>query len=78
MIAAADLIVDYGRQKWHLSGRARALIDLNNERVVRIGACYENIHEKLVDWFGWTLPDDPSYRPEERSSVGVSIKVQSD
>ena len=78
VIVAADLVVDYGRQKWHISGRAGTLIDLDNERVVRIGACYENIREKLVAWFGWTLPEDPDYRPEKRSSVGVSIKVQSD
>lgn len=72
VLEAADLVVDYGRQKWQIYGRAGTTIDLDNERVLRIGANYEVIREKLIDWFGWSLPEDPEFGQKE---VGVSIKL---
>ncbi|KAJ5593963.1 uncharacterized protein N7459_000171 [Penicillium hispanicum] len=78
VIAAADLVVDYGRQKWHGYGRAGTTIDLDNERVLRIGANYEVIREKLIHWFGWTLPEDPDFSAEGQKRVGVSIKLDTD
>ncbi|KAH8696128.1 hypothetical protein BGW36DRAFT_380303 [Talaromyces proteolyticus] len=78
VIEAADLIVDYGRQKWHLYGRAGTTIDLDNERVLRIGVNYEVIREKLIDWFGWSLPEDPEFSKEGLKRVGVSIKLDPD
>ncbi|KAF4341624.1 DHBP synthase like alpha beta domain protein [Fusarium beomiforme] len=61
IIEAADLVINYGRQKWHLYGRAGTILDLDNERVLRIGTNYEIIREKLIDLFGWSVPEDPDY-----------------
>ena len=61
VIEAMDLIVDYGCQKWHLYGRASTIIDLDHEKVLRMGANYEVVREKLINWFGWRLPEDPEY-----------------
>ncbi|KAJ5182390.1 hypothetical protein N7492_000006 [Penicillium capsulatum] len=68
ILAAADLIVDYGRQKWSLYGRAGTVIDVENERVLRIGANYEGIREKLTAWFGWTLPEDPEFGAQSQKA----------
>jgi tRNA A37 threonylcarbamoyladenosine synthetase subunit TsaC/SUA5/YrdC len=70
IIKAADLVVNYGRQKWHLYGRAGTILDLDNERVLRIGANYENIREKLIDLFGWAVPEDPDYDMTGKKTVG--------
>lgn len=78
VLQAADLVVDYGRQKWHLYGRAGTTIDLDSERVLRIGANYEVIGEKLTDWFGWSVPEDPDFSTKGRKQVGVSIKLSPD
>lgn len=76
VLQAADLVVDYGRQKWHVYGRAGTTIDLDNERVIRIGANYEVFREKLVQWFGWEdVPEDPDFGT---GGVGVSIKLDPD
>lgn len=77
VLAAADLVIDYGIQKWHLYGRAGTLIDLDNERVLRIGANYEVIREKLINWFGWDVPEDPDFNTRQ-ARVGVSIKLVPD
>ncbi|PCD29419.1 hypothetical protein AU210_011956 [Fusarium oxysporum f. sp. radicis-cucumerinum] len=78
IIKAADLVVNYGRQKWHLYGRAGTILDLDNERVLRIGANYENIREKLIDLFGWAVPEDLDYDMTGKKTVGFSIKTSSD
>lgn len=68
IIAAADLVIDYGRQKGSVYRRAGTVLDLDNERVLRIGANYEVIREKLMAWFDWTLPEDPEFATEERKN----------
>ncbi|KAF5705879.1 hypothetical protein FMUND_11855 [Fusarium mundagurra] len=78
IVEAADLIVNNGRQKWHLHGRAGTILDMNNERVSRIGANYENIREKLIDLFGWSVPNDPDYDMTGKKTVGFSIKGSSE
>lgn len=74
VLEAADLVVDYGRQKYHTIGRAGTILDLDNERVLRIGACYQPIAELLTRSLGWTVPEDPDFDPDQKG-VGVSIKV---
>lgn len=71
----ADLIVDYGLQRYHIYGRAGTNIDLDNMRVLRIGAGYELFRLRLQKWFGINLPEDPDY-PGTDQHVGVSIKLQ--
>lgn len=74
----ADLIVDYGLQRYHTYGRAGTNIDLGNMKVLRIGAGYELFRLRLEKWFGITLPEDPEYpAPDQKGiNVGVSIKLQ--
>ncbi|KAG5749626.1 hypothetical protein H9Q69_006527 [Fusarium xylarioides] len=76
--SAADLVINYGRQKWHLYGRAGTILDLDNERVLRIGANYENVREKLIDLFGWSVPEDPDYDMTGKKTIGFSINASSD
>ncbi|KAJ5088371.1 hypothetical protein N7456_011987 [Penicillium angulare] len=73
VLEAADLVIDYGRQKYHFSGRAGTILDLDNERVLRIGACYPLIAEGLTRWFGWSVPEDPDWDPNQKE-LGISIK----
>lgn len=74
----ADLIVDYGLQRYHLYGRAGTNIDLHNMKVLRIGAAYELFRLRLEKWFGIVLPEDPDHSVggEKGKKVGVSIKLQ--
>ncbi|KAF4452090.1 hypothetical protein F53441_5022 [Fusarium austroafricanum] len=78
ILQEVDLVIDYGRQKWHLYGRAGTILDLDIERVLRIGANYESIREKLVDWFGWVAPEDPEYDMTGKKTAGFSTKLSPD
>ncbi len=57
--AVADVIVDYGLQKFHRYRRSSTMIDFRTMEVVRIGSCYEVITEILQRQFGVELPPDP-------------------
>lgn len=57
--AAADLVVDYGLQKFHRYRRSSTMIDFRSMEVVRIGSCYEVIADVLRRQFGVELPPDP-------------------
>ncbi len=57
--AVADVIVDYGLQKFHRYRRSSTMIDFRTMEVVRIGSCYEVIAEVLQRQFGVELPPDP-------------------
>jgi tRNA A37 threonylcarbamoyladenosine synthetase subunit TsaC/SUA5/YrdC len=57
--AAADLVIDYGLMKYHRYRRSSTMIDFRTMEVIRIGACYELIAEKLQRHFGVELPPDP-------------------
>ncbi|CAI7630156.1 unnamed protein product [Penicillium pancosmium] len=78
VLEVTDLVVNYGRQKWYLYGRAGTVIDLDNERVLRIGANYDVIGGRLANWFGWSVPDDPDFDKQEKkrpvNSQGVGKK----
>ena len=57
--AVADVVVDYGLQKFHLYRRSSTMIDFRTMEVVRIGSCYEVIADVLQRHFGVELPPDP-------------------
>lgn len=59
ILAAADLVVDYGLQKFHRYRRSSTMIDFRTMEVVRIGSCYEVIADVLKRSFGVELPSDP-------------------
>lgn len=57
--AAADIIVDYGRQKYSHPRPSSTMINFNELRVLRFGACYEVIQDVFSRFYGLSLPDDP-------------------
>ncbi|KAJ5097849.1 hypothetical protein N7532_004850 [Penicillium argentinense] len=57
--ASADIIIDYGRQKYSNPHPSSTMIDFKNRRLLRIGACYDVIQDALLKFFGIDLPDDP-------------------
>lgn len=57
--AVAEVIVDYGLQKFHRYRRSSTMIDFRSMEVVRIGSCYEVIADVLSRHFGVELPPDP-------------------
>jgi tRNA A37 threonylcarbamoyladenosine synthetase subunit TsaC/SUA5/YrdC len=57
--AVADVVVDYGLQKFHRYRRSSTMIDFRTMEVVRIGSCYEVIADVLKRHFNVELPPDP-------------------
>jgi tRNA A37 threonylcarbamoyladenosine synthetase subunit TsaC/SUA5/YrdC len=59
IIAAVDLVVDYGLRKYHSYRRSSTMIDFSTMEVIRMGSCYELISDVFANQFGITLPADP-------------------
>ncbi len=59
ILAAADLVIDYGLQKFNRYRRSSTMIDFTRMEVVRIGSCYEVIADVLRRHFAVELPPDP-------------------
>ncbi len=72
---SADLIVDYGLQRYHRYQRSGTIIDMDNMRVIRIGANYEVFRERLRKWWGVELPEDPDNKIDKVNGVGVGISI---
>ncbi|KAI1199281.1 DHBP synthase RibB-like alpha/beta domain-containing protein [Nemania serpens] len=66
---AADLVVDYGLQRYHRYQRSGTILDLDTMKVYRIGAGYELLRERIKKWWGYELVEDPDYKTDR---VGVS------
>jgi tRNA A37 threonylcarbamoyladenosine synthetase subunit TsaC/SUA5/YrdC len=67
ILEAADIIVDYGLQRYHVyGGRASSIIDFANMKTVRVGSSYELIRERIHKFWGIELPPDPDYPLEMR------------
>ncbi|KAI0191020.1 DHBP synthase RibB-like alpha/beta domain-containing protein [Xylaria flabelliformis] len=56
---SADLVVDYGLQRYHRYRRGGTIIDVDNMRVLRMGASYEVCRERVRQWWGVEFPEDP-------------------
>jgi len=59
LLAAADIVLDYGLRKYHYYQRSATIIRFPAVEVVRIGTCYELIADALRREFGVDLPADP-------------------
>lgn len=57
--ACAELVIEYGRVKFHQYRRSSTMIDFRTMEVVRIGSCYELISDVLKRHFDVDLPADP-------------------
>ncbi|KAI8623560.1 hypothetical protein F5Y19DRAFT_458278 [Xylariaceae sp. FL1651] len=75
---SADLVVDYGLQRYHRYQRAGTNIDMENMRVLRIGANYEVFRERMKKWWGVELPEDPDNKIDKVNGVGVVVSIKAD
>ncbi|GAW23118.1 hypothetical protein ANO14919_126680 [Xylariales sp. No.14919] len=75
VFAAADLVVDYGLQRYHRYQRSGTILDVENMRILRIGAGYEIFRERVKKWWGYDLIPDPVNKTD---TVGVSHSIKTD
>ncbi|KAJ5184048.1 hypothetical protein N7492_001664 [Penicillium capsulatum] len=57
--AAADIIIDYGRQKFQYPRASSTMIDFKNMNVLRYGACYDVIQDVASRFYGIKWPNEP-------------------
>jgi tRNA A37 threonylcarbamoyladenosine synthetase subunit TsaC/SUA5/YrdC len=61
MLAAADVVIDYGRARYHNpQGRSSTMIDFRDLSVVREGVCCDRIREAIREEFGIELRAKPA------------------
>lgn len=56
---AADIIIDYGRQRYNYPRPSSTMFDFKHMRLLRFGACYDVIRDVFLRFYGLTLPEDP-------------------
>ncbi|OJJ37936.1 hypothetical protein ASPWEDRAFT_50922 [Aspergillus wentii DTO 134E9] len=59
ILAAANIVIDYGRQKYHHPRPSSTMFDFKHMKLLRFGACYEVIQDVFQRFYGISLPDDP-------------------
>lgn len=59
ILEVADIVIDYGRQKFHHPRASSTMIDFRTMKVVRYGACYNVVQDALWRFYGIKVPDDP-------------------
>jgi len=59
ILAAADIVLDYGLPCWRFYNAALTMIDFRTMDVIRFGACYDLIADTVERHFGLKLPADP-------------------
>lgn len=56
---AADIIIDYGRQRYGHPRPSSTMFDFKHMRLLRFGACYDVVQDVFRRFYGVELPDDP-------------------
>ncbi|KAJ5783270.1 hypothetical protein N7457_005044 [Penicillium paradoxum] len=59
ILQVADIVIDYGRQKFHSPRAASTMIDFRTIKILRYGACYDVVQDALWRFYGIKVPDDP-------------------
>ena len=59
ILAAADIIIDYGRRKYATPRPSSTMIDFRDVKLLRYGACYGVVQDVLKRFYGIEYPDDP-------------------
>ncbi|KAK5168298.1 uncharacterized protein LTR77_006867 [Saxophila tyrrhenica] len=59
ILEAADIVIDYGRQKYNTPRTSSTMFDFKNMKLLRYGACYDVVKDTLKRWYGIELPEDP-------------------
>jgi tRNA A37 threonylcarbamoyladenosine synthetase subunit TsaC/SUA5/YrdC len=47
ILKAADIIIDYGKQKYYYPRASSTMLDFRTMKVVRYGACYDVVQDSL-------------------------------
>ena len=59
IVAAADVVINYGRMKYSIPRASSSMFDFKNMRLLRFGACYDVIQDVFKRFYGIELPHDP-------------------
>lgn len=59
ILEAADVVVNYGRQKYNSPRTSSTMFDFANMRLLRYGACYDVIKDAFKRFYEIDLPEDP-------------------
>ncbi|KAJ6090067.1 hypothetical protein N7467_005283 [Penicillium canescens] len=59
IMSVADIIIDYGKQKFHHPRLSSTMINFTTCTVLRYGACYDVLQDALWRFYGVRIPDDP-------------------
>ena len=58
IVAAADIVIDYGLMRWSRYGRSSTMLDVGEMAVIRHGSCFDLIDDLLRRHFGIALPPE--------------------
>lgn len=67
VVEAADLVINYGLQKWHEYGCGGVNFDVHNMKVLREGAGYDVFKDRILRWF-----------PELLQAQGLNLEEDND
>lgn len=72
ILRLADIVVDYGKQKFHSPRVSSTMIDFRTIKVIRYGACYDVVQDALWRFFGIKIPNDPESpgSPPRKHDIG--------
>lgn len=59
ILAAADIIIDYGKCKFSYPRASSTMIDFRKPALLRFGACYDVVRDVLKRFYEVDFPDDP-------------------
>ncbi|KXT11651.1 hypothetical protein AC579_7039 [Pseudocercospora musae] len=59
ILEAADIIINYGKQKYNTPRTSSSMIDFRGPSLVRFGACYDTIRDVMGRFYGIDFPEDP-------------------
>ncbi|KAJ5469190.1 hypothetical protein N7475_006942 [Penicillium sp. IBT 31633x] len=59
ILKVADIVIDYGKQKFYCPRVSSTMIDFRTVKIVRYGACYDVVQDALWRFYGVKVPDDP-------------------
>ncbi|CAI7665922.1 unnamed protein product [Penicillium glandicola] len=71
ILKLADIVIDYGRQKFHHPRASSTIIDFRTIKVIRYGACYDVVQDALWRFYGIKLPDDPGTSTPSSGQTGA-------
>lgn len=59
ILAAADIIIDYGKRKFTIPRPSSTMINFKNMELIRFGACYDVVKYTMKTYYGIDYPEDP-------------------